>query len=389
MDDGTIQALSKFQGTGNIRQFWSEIGDTMEMTTSMPVSLRPQLKTSEHGTNTAARSALVLLLLLVAPISTAAQGLSKVNVVLNFAADGGAAGFYHALERGYFRELGLDVAIEPSKGSADAVTRTASGTSDMGVGDISTLVEFTSRRPEIAPKAVFILHNRSPQAVIALKSSGVTKLTDLHGRILGQGPADAPSRMFRAVANIARLDTSRIEIRQFSPQLRDTMLLTKQVDAVTGFDSTVLFNLKANGVAVEDATVIYYADNGLDVYGNAFLANPTFLQARPDTVRAFVRAAARGWRDAIADPKTAMISLGKHNTLANLDIEAERLAWLGSHQIVTPTTLNDGIGSYDRERLARNIAQVVTAFGLTRIPELAEIYDGRFLPPREERIPLK
>jgi len=80
--------------------------------------------------------------------------------------------------------------------------------------------------------------------------------------------------MFPAVASIAGLDISRIEIRQFSPQLRDTMLVTKQVDAVTGFDSTVLFNLKANGVAIEDATVIYYADNGLDVYGNAFLANP-------------------------------------------------------------------------------------------------------------------
>jgi NitT/TauT family transport system substrate-binding protein len=318
----------------------------------------------------AAQSALaLLLLLLVSPIPASAQAPSKVSVTLNFAADGGAAGFYHALERGYFRELGLDVTIEPSKGSADAITRTASQASDIGIGDISTLVEFASRRPEIAPKAVFILHNRSPQAVIALKSSGVAKLTDLHGRILGSGLADAPSRMFPALANIAGLDTSRIEIRQFNPQLRDTMLLTKQVDAVTGFDSTVLFNLKANGVAVEDATVIYYADNGLDVYGNAFLANPAFLQARPDAVNAFVR--------------------GKHNTLAKLDIEAERLAWLGSHQIVTPATRKDGIGAYDRERLVQNIAQVGKAFGLTRIPELAEIYDDRFLPPREERIPLK
>ena len=339
---------------------------------------------------TAARSTLAVLLLFnVTPIPAAGQALSKVSVVLNFAADGGSAGFYHALERGYFRELGLDVAIEPSKGSADAITRTASRASDIGIGDISTLIEFASRRPEIAPKAVFILHNRSPQAVIALKSSGIAKLSDLHGRILGQGPADAPSRMFSAVANIAGLDTSRIEIRQFSPQLRDTMLLTKQVDAVTGFDSTVLFKLKANGVAIEDAMVIYYADNGLDVYGNAFLANPAFLQARPDAVKAFVRAATRGWRDAIADPKAAMISLGRHNSLANLDIEAERMAWLGSHQIVTPATLKDGIGAYDRERLAQNIAQVGTAFGLTRIPELAEIYDDRFLPPREERIPLK
>jgi NitT/TauT family transport system substrate-binding protein len=339
---------------------------------------------------TAARSALAVLLLFnVTPIPAAGQALSKVSVVLNFAADGGSAGFYHALERGYFRELGLDVAIEPSKGSADAITRTASQASDIGIGDISTLIEFASRRPEIAPKAVFILHNRSPQAVIALKSSGIAKLSDLHGRILGQGPADAPSRMFSAVANIAGLDTSRIEIRQFSPQLRDTMLLTKQVDAVTGFDSTVLFNLKANGVAIEDAMVIYYADNGLDVYGNAFLANPAFLQARPDAVKAFVRAATRGWRDAIADPKAAMISLGKHNTLAKLDIEAERLAWLGSHQIVTPTTRKDGIGAYDRDRLAGNIAQVGKAFGLTRIPELTEIYDDRFLPPREQRMPLK
>jgi NitT/TauT family transport system substrate-binding protein len=340
----------------------------------------------------AVRSVLVLgPLLLVQTASTPAQaqGLTKVGVVLNFAADGGAAGFYHALERGYFRELGLDVSIEPSKGSADAITRTASQASDIGIGDISTLVEFASRRPEIAPKAVFILHNRSPQAVISLKSSAIAKLADLHGRILGQGPADAPSRMFPALANIAGLDMSRIEIRQFSPQLRDAMLLTKQVDAVTGFDSTVLFNLKANGVALADITVIYYADNGLDVYGNAFLANPAFLQANPDAVKAFVRAAARGWRDAIADPKAAMESLGKHNNLAKLDIEGERLAWLGSHQIVTPTTRKDGIGAYDRDRLARNIGQVVKAFGLARLPQVPEIYDERFLPPREERMPIQ
>ena len=169
------------------------------------------------------------LLFQVLVMPAAAQGPTKVGVVLNFAADGGAAGFYHALERGYFRDAGLDVSIEPSKGSADAITRTASQASDIGVGDISTLVEFASRRPEIAPRAVFILHNRSPQAVISLRSSGIAKLTDLHGRILGQGPADAPSRMFPAVANLAGVDTAKIEIRQFSPQLRATMLISKQL----------------------------------------------------------------------------------------------------------------------------------------------------------------
>ena len=331
----------------------------------------------------------LLLLAQVASLAAHAQPPTKHNLVLNFAADGGAAGFYHALEQGYFRAAGLDVVIEPSKGSADAITRTASQASDMGVGDISTLVEFASRRPEIAPKAVFILHNRSPQAVIALKSSGIVKLADLHGRVLGQGPADAPSRMFPALAKIAGLDLSRIEIRQFSPQLRDTMLLTQQVDAVTGFDSTVVLNLKANGVAVDDVTVIYYADNGLDVYGNAFLANPVFLQSNPQAVKAFVRASVRGWREAIADPMAAALSLAKHNNLARPDIEAQRLAWLASHQIVTTETKKQGIGAYERDRLARNVELVGNAFGLTRLPQVSEIYDDRFLPPREERMPIK
>src|SRR5260221_4179993 len=156
---------------------------------------------------TAAQSALaLLLLLLVSPIPASAQSPSKVSVVLNFAADGGAAGFCHAVERGYFRELGLDVTIEPSKGSADAITRTASQASDIGIGDISTLVEFASRRPEIAPKAVFILHNRSPQAAIPLKSSGVAKLTQMHARSLGRGLADARSPIVAALAQSARVE---------------------------------------------------------------------------------------------------------------------------------------------------------------------------------------
>ena len=149
-----------------------------------------------------------LPLLVANAIPAGAQSLTKVGVVLNFAADGGAAGFYHALERGYFRELGLDVTIEPSKGSADAITRTASQAADIGVGDISTLVDSPRAGRRSRPKALFILHNRSPQAVISLKGSGIAKLTDLHGRILGQGPADAPSRMFPALANIAGLDSA-------------------------------------------------------------------------------------------------------------------------------------------------------------------------------------
>jgi NitT/TauT family transport system substrate-binding protein len=57
--------------------------------------------------------------------------------------------------------------------------------------------------------------------------------------------------------------------------------------------------------------------------------------------------------------------------------------------LVTPATHKDGIGAYDRDRQAQNIAQVGKAFGLARIPDVSEIYDDRFLPPRDERMPLQ
>jgi len=65
------------------------------------------------------------------------------------------------------------------------------------------------------------------------------------------------------------------------------------------------------------------------------------------------------------------------------------LVLFASHQIVTPATRKDGIGAYDRDRLAANISQVASAFGLARPPTISEIYDERFLPAREERMLIK
>jgi NitT/TauT family transport system substrate-binding protein len=314
---------------------------------------------------------------------------TKLKVVLNFQADGALGGFYHALDRGYYRDAGLDVSLDFSNGSADAITRTASGLYDLGVGDISTLVEFAVKNPDTAPRAVFLLYNKSPSAIIALKASGIAKPTDLYGRTLGQGAADAPSRMFPALAHLAGVDVNRIEKKQITPRLRDSMLLTRQVDAVTGFDQTVWFNLKASGTKFEDVTIIYYADYGLDVYGNAILASRKILQTDPGLVARFVRASARGWREAIADPKLGVASLRRFNEVAPLELEAERLDWVGSRLIVTPYTRQEGIGAFDRARLAQNIQQVTAAFGLDRAPTVEDIYDDRFLPPRDERLPLK
>jgi NitT/TauT family transport system substrate-binding protein len=249
-------------------------------------------------------------------------------------------------------------------------------------------VEFASRHPDPAPKAVFVVLNRSPSAVISLRAANIQRPTDLHGKTVAGGAADAPSRMFPAFMQINGVDAERVTRRQVTPQLRDSMLLTRQVDAVTGFDSTVWFNLKGRGMAFDDVRILYFADHGLDAYANAILASPALLRDRPDVVARFVRAAARGWREAIANPREAVQVLARLAPLSDLTIEAERLEWVGRNQVLTADTRARGIGDATPERLQATIRTVATGFALARTPTVEEIYDGRFMPPQAERMPL-
>jgi len=324
---------------------------------------------------------------LAAPGILRAQERQRVRLVLNFAVDGSTAPFYHAEARGYFREAGLDVQIDPSNGSGDAITRVASGTYQFGVGDLSTLSEFAARQPENTPRAVMVLQNRSPQAVISLKSAGIVSPRDLEGKVIGNGVSDGASRMFPAFLKINGVDEAKVMRRQVTAQLRDQMLLTRQVAGVTGFDYTTWFNIKANGTRLEDVSFLPYADHGIDSYGNSILAGQPLIRDNPDAVRRFLAAATRAFRDAVADPKAVVATIAAQSALIDAALEAERLTWLARRQILTPATRARGIGDVEPSRLADTISTVASGFGLARAPAPEEVYDGRFLPAREARMP--
>ena len=324
-------------------------------------------------------------ILLASPAITRAQALERIRFVLNFRPDGGTAGYLLALSRGYYREAGLDVTIDGSSGSGDAITRVASGNYQMGSGDISTLIEFFARNPSAAPKAVMAVHDTSPQAIMSLSRSSIEKPADLAGKTIGQGPSDGSSRMFPAFCRINGIAMDRMRLQQVTPALRDQMLLTRQVDAVTGFDYTVFFNLKANGVRPEDIRSLRYADYGMDFPGNAILASRNFIAEKPDAVRRFLAASTRCWHEVMANPTQAARELKQLFPLLEESIEAERIAFLRDGLMITPRTQADGFGTLSDTRLTETIALVKDGFNLTTTPPNTEIYDGRFLPNTAER----
>jgi NitT/TauT family transport system substrate-binding protein len=321
---------------------------------------------------------------LAAP-SLRAQTRVPIRITLNAPRDGSNAAFFLAAAKGYFAAAGVEATLDPSRGAGDSIQRVASETYDFGFSDFTVLVQFAARNPEVAPVAVSALYTRSPISLISLAKSGIAKPKDMEGKRLGAPPTDAGFLLLPAFVQATGIDRSKIQIDAIDLTLREAALAQGRVDAVTGFDSTTLFNLMRVGIRKEDVKFLYFSDYDLDFYSNGLIVSRKFVKDNEKLVPGVVAAFVKAWRETIANPAATVDALAAADGLVDKPLEIERLKWLLDHQIVTEQSKRLGLGMLDEARFARGIDQVAGAMELPRKPKVAELWTAKYLPPPADR----
>ncbi len=311
---------------------------------------------------------IILALSLTACGSAAAPPLAPthITVQLNWTHDAQFAGFYEAVQHGYYRDEGLDVTLVAGGIHIDAAQRVADGAAQFGVDVAERLM---LRRAEGSPlRAIAAIFRRSPIVLYSLASAHITRPSDLVGRTINASPDTAPT-LHAMLAHASILPGQYTEVN-IGPDY--SRLYSGAVPVYAGFVIAGVVKLQRAG---HKLNLIFPDDYGVHFYGSTIVATDAFIAAHPAVVQRFLRATLKGWTDAVEHPSTAGPLVAAY--LPHTDAALEVAEMTASLPLIN--TGEDHIG-WMKPEIWAGMARILRAQHLLARPlDITQVYSMRFL----------
>jgi NitT/TauT family transport system substrate-binding protein len=302
----------------------------------------------------------------------ASVALDNVTLITDFGFNGRHAYFFAALDKGFYRDAGLDVKIVRGQGSVDAIRQVGAGNATFGFADAGSLV-LARANDRIPVRLVAIVYGKPPQAIFCREDAGLKKPADLEGAAIANPAGGSIPDLFPAFARAAGIDARKVRWVVASSEALPGLLAAGRIPCVGQF--TVGEAMLRAQVAPAGLVRFAYADPGLSYYGNGLVATDETIAARPDLVRRFVAATVRGMTDAFADPAAAGAIM--HRIVPQVDAAVARdetKAVAGLAQIP-----GQPLGEIDPVRTDATLDVVKGAFKLATPVAAADVYAPGFV----------
>ena len=302
---------------------------------------------------------------------------TAVTFALDFRALGRHAAWYVALDKGYYKQAGLDVTIIPSQGTAQAIQSVESKAAQFAFSDVAGLVAARANSGATA-KLVAVIYQKAPYAVFSLRSgANVTKPEQLENLEIASGAGSFTQKVIEAFMKSKGLKADTVKYTNIDPAARIGMLVSKKVPAIETFAMSMPGLVKAAGA--QEAQIFLLANNGLTLYSNGILVREDYLKANGAQVKAFVKASLDGWRDTIADPKAAADIVVKYIKGLDADVVLQEIAIVNA-LVATPETKANGLGTIDPAVMAASVDLIANNIGAAGKVAAKDVYDTSYLP---------
>jgi NitT/TauT family transport system substrate-binding protein len=280
-------------------------------------------------------------------------GADRVTALTGFGSFGRDSYFWVGREKGFFDEVGIDLAIEPGQGTALNIAEVVAGSADFCVGDMSGSLIVYSEGAAGAEEFVMVgaIHQLAPLSIMFRADAGIRSPADLEGRVIGDSPGSVGLLLFPAYAAVAGIDPDRVEFFQVDPPQLPGLLAAGEVDAINQFIFGLPTVERAVGASVDH---LVYADLMPALLGNAIMTRRKLAADNPDLVRRFTTALLRSLEDALDNPAEAGEILNSHEP----EVDAATAA--GEVELMVPYVRQPGVpvGTIDPDQVGEAIALV-------------------------------
>ena len=245
------------------------------------------------------------------------------------------AGYYAAIEKGYYREVGLEVKLVEAVEGQNPTEAVFNGSAEFGVCNTDILLARSKNKEPVILATIF---QHSSQILLASKKSGIENVHDLIGKRIALGPNSADIIAFM---NDERIPLEKCIIEQNVFDVNK--LINGEIDAISAYSTDQPFNLQEANFPY---TIISPSMGGIDFYGDMLFTTKSFIQKNPEIAGNFRNASLKGWRYAMDHPEEIIDLIynkySNRHSIPHLRFEAERMNSLIMDDLVEIGYTNPG-----------------------------------------------
>ncbi len=310
---------------------------------------------------------------IAAALAAPAAAQTKLDFILNWVPGGDHAPYYYAKAQGWYANEGIDLNLEPGKGSMLAVQKVGAGANPIGLADMGNVLIAKGKGADTV--GVFNVYANSPQGLYWLKSSGIKGIKDFAGRKIGNPAADGARPMWPALAKANGVDPKSVTWVNVDANAKLSALKSKAIDVTTSFYNIHHIFQRELGA---DMGFVAWRDVGLNPYGNSVVVNAAFLQKNRPLVGKFVRVTQRAFAACVQDPKPCVQALVDANGALKLDNEMTN--WSLVEVLMSDKhSKSVALGIHDDARMQADYALVRDYVGIDKPFDVKSAYTNEFL----------